>query len=197
MGQRIHPGVFLESDILDYDEADENDDNELSETELNKLTVASLRNIAAQEGWVLTATTKAAIVAEMLVHQELYADAKSGSAEVFEKEVSTLQTGISVKDGKISGTLKYVTGYSGYSPGDTSLQEGNFLALDITAPEGATKTTIELVGGAKGPVELDSDMDAVARITDKDTQSVKIVTTVDGHDYANVYSLSGLTLETE
>lgn len=58
-------------------------------------------------------------------------------------------------------------------------------------------TTVELVGGTKGPVTLDDDMNIVPLIKNKDTQSIK-VTVDDGEDSATkTYGLTGLTLETE
>nr|UVX84473.1 MAG: hypothetical protein [Bacteriophage sp.]DAI02887.1 MAG TPA: hypothetical protein [Caudoviricetes sp.] len=58
-------------------------------------------------------------------------------------------------------------------------------------------TTVELVGGTKGPVTLDDDMNIVLLIKNKDTQSIK-VTVDDGEDSATkTYGLTGLTLETE
>ena len=58
-------------------------------------------------------------------------------------------------------------------------------------------TTVELVGGTKGPVMLDDDMNIVLLIKNKDTQSIK-VTVDDGEDSATkTYGLTGLTLETE
>jgi hypothetical protein len=58
-------------------------------------------------------------------------------------------------------------------------------------------TTVELVGGTKGPVTLDDDMNIVLLIKNKDTQSIK-VTVDDGEDSATkTYGLTGLTLGTE
>ena len=58
-------------------------------------------------------------------------------------------------------------------------------------------TTVELVGGTKGPVTLDDDMNIVLLIKNKDIQSIK-VTVDDGEDSATkTYGLTGLTLETE
>ncbi|MBR6968469.1 MAG: hypothetical protein IKH78_08045 [Ruminococcus sp.] len=63
----------------------------------------------------------------------------------------------------MTGTSKYVTGYTEWSPGNVEWQEGNFLALHFDAP-GATKISVELVGGHKGPVDLDADGLVVFRI---------------------------------
>ena len=56
--------------------------------------------------------------------------------------------------------------------------------------------TVEIVGGSKGPVTLDEDMNIVCLIKDKNSQSIK-VTVEDGEDTTSkTYGLTGLTLET-
>ncbi len=113
------------------------------------------------------------------------------------KKAGLLQKNIAVGYNTISGTLKYVTGYTGYS-GDSSLQSGNFMALKVSAPDMAVQTTIELVGGTKGPVALDSDMNAVIRITDKDTQKIRVISSLaDGTEVIRTFSLAGLTCEAQ
>lgn len=69
--------------------------------------------------------------------------------------------------------------------------------MKFEATEGAT-TTIQLIGGdvVRDPVELDSDMNAVLKITDPSKQRLKIVSTLDGHsDFVKIYRLPGLVLE--
>ena len=51
-------------------EADTDSDNVLSEEELQALTIAQLREIAAELGYTITATRKAAIINEILTQQE-------------------------------------------------------------------------------------------------------------------------------
>lgn len=46
--------------------ADADSDGELTETELSALTIAQLRELAAEKGITLTATLKAEIIAEIL-----------------------------------------------------------------------------------------------------------------------------------
>jgi hypothetical protein len=86
--------------------------------------------------------------------------------------------------------LKYVTGYQAYS-GDE--QNGNFIALHVTVPEGAVVTG-ELVNGVHGPVTLDEDRVIIFRITNKDTQKIKFVASQYGDSTEYVFDLSGLTL---
>ncbi len=53
-----------------FEEADVNSDNELSQEELEALTVNQLKALAQELGITLTATTKAEIIAEILAAQE-------------------------------------------------------------------------------------------------------------------------------
>ena len=111
------------------------------------------------------------------------------------KAVSALQEDVMINDKFIKGTLKYVTGYTGFS-GETSEQSGNYLALKFTASDSAT-TTVELIGGPLGhPVDATSDMWCVFRITDKNRQKIRIVSTLGDDVVTKTYSLAGLVLET-
>ena len=135
-----------------------------------------------------------AIAIEMSQAMILDAAAEDDATVVFGKAAGTVQSGVVVNDNFIQGHLNYITGWTAYSPGDTERQNGNFLVLKFTATEGAT-TTVELVGGFDGPVTLDSDMNAVIRITDKKNQKIKVVTTLNGDTITKVYSLSALTVD--
>lgn len=112
--------------------------------------------------------------------------------------MSALQDNIEFDGSQLRGTLKYVTGYTGYS-GDPSEQDGNFLALQMDTSFTAEKITVELVNGKVGhPVELDSDKNIVIRITNKDTQYIEVVAyAADGRTKTKTYYLTNLTLETE
>lgn len=94
----------------------------------------------------------------------------------------------------ITGTLKYVTGYTGFS-GNVDEQEGNYLALKMEATEGATTTVLLTNGTVNRPVTLDSDMNIVLRITNPAKQKVIVTTTKDGVEVSKKYSLSSLKLE--
>lgn len=50
------------------------------------------------------------------------------SVDLLGKKASDLQKGIKIVDGRIYGTLKYVTGYTGFS-GNPAEQQGYYLAL--------------------------------------------------------------------
>lgn len=117
---------------------------------------------------------------------------------VYEKKVSDLQSDVVVNSNAISGTLHYVTGYTGFNGSEVDEQSGNFLALDFDWAPDDGEMTVELVGGEKGPVTLTDPDDkfCVFRITDETTQSIKVkVETLEDGDYEHTYSLKYLTLE--
>lgn len=110
------------------------------------------------------------------------------------KVVSDLQSNISVGADSISGNLKYVTGYTGFS-GNVSEQSGNYLAIHCDAVPTADEITVELINGTVGhPVTLDSDGLIVIRITDVETQYIKVVAKKDGVVFEKTYYLGGLVL---
>lgn len=117
----------------------------------------------------------------------------SGDVDLLGKTADDLQEDVEVANGAITGTLAYVTGYTGFS-GDVAEQSGNYLALKVTAIEGAT-IAVELINGTVGhPVELDEDGMIVLRIANKSTQSVEVVATKDSLSEVQRFSLTGLTL---
>lgn len=106
------------------------------------------------------------------------------------KLASDLQTGVTISGDVISGQLKYVSGYTGFS-GNSAEQEGNYLALKVETDNAEDVITVELLGGTVGhPVTLDSDRNIVLRIANM-TQKVKVV--VNG-TATKTYELTGLEL---
>lgn len=119
--------------------------------------------------------------------------AENADATLLGKKVSDLQSNIVVGENAITGSLKHVTGYTGFSS-KTSEQEGHYLALKFDVTPADAVTTVELVGGTKGPVTLDADQNIVLLVK-SNTQSVKVVSTKGGFSVTKVYALTGLTLE--
>ena len=112
------------------------------------------------------------------------------------KVVTDMQENVEISGNAITGTLHYLTDYTGFS-GDPAEQEGNYLVTSCEASEGDT-ITAELIGGQHGPVTLDEDGILIARITDPATQQLRFVATgADGSTETQTFSLSGLTLEEE
>lgn len=129
-----------------------------------------------------------AIVIESTASVYLDVEADDPSETRYGKSVSDLQSDIVINDDSISGTLNYVTGYTGYS-GDTDLQSGYYIALKLNVPNGATTTIAALNNGGSGtPVDLGSDDYAVGRITTKNAKIV-VSTTLAGVTVSKTYSL--------
>lgn len=120
---------------------------------------------------------------------------EDGEGVLFGKKVNDLQTGITINENNITGTLNYVTGYTEFSS-NVSEQSGNYLALKVDFTPADAVTTVEVVGGTKGAVTLDEDKNIVLLIKNT-TQSVKVITSKDGAQKEKTYTLSGLTLKTE
>lgn len=105
------------------------------------------------------------------------------------KLVSALQTGITVSSAnKITGTLKYVTGYTQFSE-TASEQSGNYLALKFSG--NWDSATLAYNGNT---IALDSDKNAVIRVADK-TKALTLTATRQGNTETVSYDLTGLTLE--
>lgn len=122
-----------------------------------------------------------------------------GETDAYGKTANDLQTNVNVSRTAVTGTLKYVTGYTGFNSAAPIEQEGYYLALDFSTDmdaEGST-VTVELVNGTKGEVQLTypSDMFCVFRITDKNTQNIRVKATKDGATSTRELDLSGLVLQ--
>lgn len=116
------------------------------------------------------------------------------SEDLFGKTVSDLQSNVAISGKAITGTLKYVDNYTGFSSKPEE-QSGNYLVIHAADPK-ATSVTVEVLGGTSGPRTLDSDGLIVLRIADKNTQRIE-VKSYDGVSVKDTktYSLTGLTLE--
>ena len=125
----------------------------------------------------------------MTVDADLEAD-----ENLFGKVPSDLQEDIEIGTSAIEGTLKYVDDYSSdYGTGEDS---GNYLVLHCEVPDVEDVTiSVELVGGVHGPQVLDPDGIIIIRVTDKNSQTVKVVASHDDYGtYTRTFSLEGLTL---
>ena len=113
---------------------------------------------------------------------------------MYGKNVSDLQSNIVIGDDSISGTLNYVTGYTGFNGSETSEQSGNYIALKFTPKSWDGILTVELLNGSKGEVTLSEGDDfCVFRIANTD-QSIQ-VNYINGDDeLEKTYSLTNLVL---
>lgn len=119
--------------------------------------------------------------------------APDGSTDLFGKTASELQTNIAIGEDTISGKLLYVENYTGFSS-NLSEQQGNYLALKVEADVSGAKLSAELLGGKSGEKVLDSDGLIVFKVSNGDSQSVKVTATKDKDTVVKVYSLKGLEL---
>lgn len=117
-----------------------------------------------------------------------------GTSSLFNTDVSDIQDNIVVGDSAITGTLKYL------DSGDIAdyWGAGNFIALqfdDIDANATSVKVGLDPSQGS-GLVEIidDPDKNGVFKVTDKDVQKFKIVTSDGTHSKTKTYDLSGLTV---
>lgn len=95
-------------------------------------------------------------------------------------------------DEAITGTLKYVTGYTGFDESHPELQEGNFIVLKCESDVEDVTFTVTVTN----PVVLDPDGIIILRIADKSTQTITVVASKDGYDpVTKVFTLTGLTCE--
>lgn len=126
------------------------------------------------------------------------ADASDATYPWTTKTPADFQSNVSVSNGKVTGTLDFIEG--GLASSGTLAGDGYFLALKFdNFSSGLTyaNTEVGLVPSASGMglQTLDSDKNAVFKITDKDTQKVKIVqTAANGKRNIQYLDLSGLTL---
>lgn len=110
------------------------------------------------------------------------------------KELDDIQSGVAVSASGITGTLKYISGWTAFS-GDPAEQSGNYLALHVDSPTTGATLKAQVLGGDHGEVTLDSDKTVIFRIKNTD-QKIKITASADGkEDTVKVYSLTYLNLE--
>lgn len=95
--------------------------------------------------------------------------------------------------------MNYTTGEElDWDPGTWGVNDrtGSFLALKaMDVPENA-EVQIEVVGGTNGPTTLDSDLNIIVHITDKDTQKIKMTSSLGDFTYEKVYDLKQIDLVT-
>lgn len=128
---------------------------------------------------------------------EVTVEPESGSTELFGTLVSDMQSGVTVANGAITGTLAFIPG--GLAASGPLAGDGNFLALKFSDIDSkATSVKVGLDPSVQtGLVELidDPDKNGVFKVS-SNTQKFKVVSTDGTSTTTQVYSLAGLTLET-
>ena len=138
-----------------------------------------------------------AIILEEAINVTMDVEPTDPSTTRYGKEVDDLQSNIEINEGsqQIVGTLRYVTGYTGYS-GDVAKQSGNYLALDVSATPAEAKIYIDVIGGDSegNPVEID-DGYVVVRVANRN-QKIRLKTVNGDNVIERVYGLGSLKLKT-
>lgn len=122
---------------------------------------------------------------------------EAGTVSMFGTLVSDMQSDVSVGNGKITGTLKYL------DSGDLvdTWGAGNFIGLKFSnIDENATSVMVGLepsYGAGLVDIVPDPDKNGAFKITDKENQKFKVVSTDGTNTTTQVFSLKDLVLETE
>lgn len=123
--------------------------------------------------------------------------AEDSGSTIFGVSVSDLQSNVTVGNGYINGTLKYID--SGVLADDWGA--GYFMALKFSdIDENATSIKVGLdPSQGSGLVEIlgDPDMNGVFKVTDKTAQDFKVVITDGTYFKTKTYDLAGLVLESQ
>ena len=171
-----------------------NPDNDADAGDLKGHNQVYLR-AEAYIGWaVLDPTAFARVVANPNVSLTVAADVPA-ETDLLGKSVTNLQSGVAVWPGSVTGTLKYVTGYTGFS-GDPAEQSGHYLVTHSSSTTDGATIKAYLVGGTTPEVTLDPDGILITRVTDPMNQQLRITAEKAGTPTNVKYlDLSGLVLE--
>ena len=121
----------------------------------------------------------------------------AAATDLLGKYVSDLQSDIEFGEYGVTGTLKYVTGYTGFS-GDAAEQEGNYIALHFEVEDEPTAVikVRHTKGGHLDWGTLDPDGLYILRLEDQ-AQEVIVEATLGNLKATKTISLHGLVLESE
>lgn len=115
-----------------------------------------------------------------------------GSVDLLGKVISDLQENVVISGTTITGTLKYVTDYTGFS-GKASEQKGNFFAFYCPmAKETGVTVNVKAASGTLWPIDS-TDGIIVLQIKDKN-KPILLIASKEGYvPYAKEYDISGMT----
>lgn len=122
----------------------------------------------------------------------------ASNTSVYGVSVADIQDGVSISDNSFKGTSKYLSGSNAITD---VWGEGNFVAVTFSATSWSAYTSVKVSlepSAGSGPAELIGhldDLDSVFKITDKNSQKLKIVATDGTKTRVQAYSLADLVLE--
>lgn len=116
---------------------------------------------------------------------------------MFDVAVSDMQSNVSFSDGKVTGTLKYLSGSNAITD---VWGEGYFLCFNMAdnTYTGLTSVKVGLQPSvSSGLVEIinDPDKNGVCKVTDKNLQKFTVVWTDGSQTKSRAYNLGDLVLE--
>lgn len=115
------------------------------------------------------------------------------ASDLFGMAGSDLTINFSITDDVISGKLPYVENYTDFST-NMSEQEGNYLAINVVADPDDATVSVELMGGTSPVTKSDGKGNYVMRITNADSQTVRVTATKGKDNVVKSYKLTGLEI---
>lgn len=95
------------------------------------------------------------------------------TGNLYGKDASELANGLAITAaGEASGSLKYVTGYTGFNGTVVAEQTGYFLPFAVKFPANTTKATMQVVGGSGKKVDILTEKFNVVRLGETQAESV-------------------------
>ena len=127
----------------------------------------------------------------------LVVKAEPAGGKLFEVDVDDMQSGISFGNGKVTGTLKYLSGSNAITD---VWGEGYFLCFNMTDSTWTGYTSVKVgvtptAGSGLAEIINDPDKNGFVKVSDKAQQLFTIVSTKGGVTKTKAYSLASLVLE--
>ena len=161
--------------------------------QIESLVMSGIQFFVEYAAGVIKGTIDDSFLTDLTVAPDDYADYFDSG-----KGASDIQSDIAISGGEVTGELKFIEG--GIAPGTLS-GDGYFLGLKFSNfASGLTYANVKvgIVPSSTGMdlQTLDSDKNAVFKVTDKDSQKIKVVQTdAAGHSNTQLFGLSHLELE--
>ena len=127
----------------------------------------------------------------------LVVKAEPAGGKLFEVDVDDMQSGVSFANGKVTGTLKYLSGSNAITD---VWGEGYFLCFNMADSTFTGYTSVKVgltptAGSGLAEIISDPDKNGICKVSDKAQQLFTIVSTKGGVTKTKAYSLADLVLE--
>ena len=123
--------------------------------------------------------------------------AEPAGGKLYEVDVDDMQSNVSFSNGKVTGTLKYLSGSNAITD---VWGEGYFLCFNMTDSTWTGYTSVKVgltpsAGSGLAEIINDPDKNGICKVTDKNSQLFTIVSTNGTQTRTKAYSLADLVLE--